>query len=289
LYYFEKNMKTTYIFALIAVLFWACDIVEPQNAREFRPSSPNDTTQVSKKAILVEDFTGHQCGNCPRAGEVAKQLDQVYGSEVVIVAIHCGFFSRTNSSGKYSTDFTTSFGNAIDAYFGASQAGLPKGMVNRREFAGSKLLGHTSWAGKVEELLQEPLQVNLLLSANFDAVSRQVSAQANATFLKDLSGNYGLVLALTEDKIINWQKDYSLENQDIPNYQHNHVLRAVINGSWQGEDLASKPQTGFKAQKQATYVLNSAWIEKNMNLIGYVYDKSTFEVLQAASIKVISQ
>ncbi len=282
-------MSKYFVFSLLALALLSCDVIAPEDALQTRPNNPQnpDPDTQKQRVVLVEDFTGHQCGNCPQAGKVAKELPQVFGNQVVVVAIHCGFFARTNSSGKYSTDFTSPHGNDIDAFFGASQAGLPKGMVNRMDFAGSKLLGHTSWAGKVQELLAEPMEASVVLSANFDATSREVAASASVTFLKSLSGDFGLVLALTEDGIVTWQKDYSLENQDIPDYTHNHVFRAVINGNWQGEDLTSNPLNGTTIKKQAKYTLSARWKEENIHLIGYIYDKSTQRVLQAASVKLI--
>ena len=46
------------------------------------------------KRVLIEDFTGQRCVNCPSATETIKQLQDTYGKEnVIAVAIHSGPFS----------------------------------------------------------------------------------------------------------------------------------------------------------------------------------------------------
>ena len=64
------------------------------------------------KAILIEDFTGQYCVNCPRATEEIERLIENYGDSVVIpVAIHSGPFSKRNG------EFTPLFTEVGDMYF----------------------------------------------------------------------------------------------------------------------------------------------------------------------------
>lgn len=49
-----------------------------------------DTPQANR-AVLIEDFTGQWCPNCPNASDEIESLTQTYGSDKIIaVAIHCG-------------------------------------------------------------------------------------------------------------------------------------------------------------------------------------------------------
>ena len=50
--------------------------------------------------------------------------------------------------------------------------------------------------------------------------------------LTSLSGNYKLVVCLSENNIINWQTDGSYEDS---NYVHKHVLRSLLTTSWGDE------------------------------------------------------
>ncbi len=266
--------------------FFGCDVIPPENARQTQPTTPKDSLPQAKRIVLIEEFTGHQCGNCPQASKVIKNLVALYGERVAVVAIHAGFFARTNSSGKYSRDFTTPEGNLIDAYFGASQAGLPKGMVNRMSFDGSVLLGHTAWPGKVAELLKEEPQAFITLNLSYRSDTRQLTATAKTDFLANLTGEYKIAMALTEDSIISWQKDYSLENQDVPDYRHDYVLRDMLNGEW-GETLITNPTKGSSAtQSLPPYTIPAKWDDNNLHLVVYVYAADSRIVIQAARAKV---
>ena len=58
------------------------------------------------KKILLEDYTGHKCGNCPRAAEKAEELKEIYGDQLIPIAIHAGFFA-SDFGGNFTTDFTS--------------------------------------------------------------------------------------------------------------------------------------------------------------------------------------
>jgi hypothetical protein len=56
-------MKTNaaYIAILLITTLLSCDIVEGPYAK--KKGGTNDTTEQVVRKILIEDFTGHQCGN----------------------------------------------------------------------------------------------------------------------------------------------------------------------------------------------------------------------------------
>jgi len=66
----------------------------------------------------------------------------------------------------------------------------------------------------------------------------------------------------------------------IENYEHNHVLRASINGDW-GENLNTVAFNQNQIiNKQFNYTLNSNWQTENLSLIIIVYDSVSKEILQ---------
>jgi len=82
------------------------------------------------RKVLLEDFTGHYCVNCPAAHVIIEGLEKVYPKRIVPVVIHAGFFAKPKAA-PYDYDFRTPDGTAIATEFGAITAPLPKGMVNR--------------------------------------------------------------------------------------------------------------------------------------------------------------
>ena len=46
--------------------------------------------EPAQRVVLLEDFTGQRCSNCPTATAVIEQLHEAYGEALVAVGIHCG-------------------------------------------------------------------------------------------------------------------------------------------------------------------------------------------------------
>lgn len=79
-----------------------------------------------KRCVLLEDFTGQRCINCPNAADVIAQLQEQYGEDnVIAVGIHGGPLA-VNSNGKV-TGLRTATGD--EYYAAAGSPSLPAGRV----------------------------------------------------------------------------------------------------------------------------------------------------------------
>ena len=82
-----KNSLIACTVAMTAVTFTACDEVG-ENDRYIL----GEAIKV-ERGVLLEDFTGQNCINCPEAHKVIEQLEEQYGEDKFIaVSIHCGGF-----------------------------------------------------------------------------------------------------------------------------------------------------------------------------------------------------
>ncbi|MFO8067267.1 MAG: hypothetical protein R6U11_06770, partial [Bacteroidales bacterium] len=123
------------VFSALIFSFTACDKVEPPYMNEDAGQNDEDTVVVRK--ILLEEFTGHQCPNCPEGMKTANQLKSVYGDRFLIMSIHTGLFARP-TPGDFENDYRTEAGDGIAEFFGINQ--FPVGIVNRTEFDGSTMM-----------------------------------------------------------------------------------------------------------------------------------------------------
>ncbi|HMW98462.1 MAG TPA: Omp28-related outer membrane protein, partial [Flavobacteriales bacterium] len=79
-----------------------------------------------------------------------------------------------------------------------------------------------------------------------------------------------------------WQIDGNANPPDIPNYEHNHVLRSALNGTW-GQNL---DLTGLTTGDSLMVDLNDLAVPSNVldinncYVLAYVYRTDTYEVLQ---------
>lgn len=281
----------TIIFAVL--VFSACDKVEKPYLEENGGKCGNGSLSIPIKKILLEDYTGHTCGNCPRATEQTEYLIETYCDHIIPIAVHAGFFADPRSSGKYTYDFRATTGYSWDGTFGNSAAGLPNGMLNRTEYNGTRILAYGSWPAAAEQLLKEPPTISIKIGNNYNDDTRELKTVVDVSFLKSASEELKLTVLIVEDSIINWQKDYDYEdlenpgNTDIENYVHRHVLRDAINGSWGETIVENSIQQGKSVNKSFSYVLDTEWMANHCSVIGFVYNVGTKEIIQAEVSKLI--
>ena len=238
------------------------------------------------RKVLVEDYTGHTCGNCPFAADILKELECSWGDRVVPMAVHVGFFAevQNNSDGSYSTNFKTPAGNQWNSEFGNSAQGLPNGMINRIPQNGTFPQSYTVWAAQAANLLATPADAILEMTNSYSAGSRTVSTSIDITALNDLNnGPYNIIVCVTEDSVVDWQKDYdpALEDENVPDYVHMHVLRTNFNGTWGDQVGSGNLSSGTVENVSLSVVLDSDWNEKHCNVVAFIYRTDNKEIIQA--------
>lgn len=294
-----KNIKLLVpVFALVAGLLYlvACNkIEEPFTV----PVEQADTTcqvpdfpavSVVKKRVLLEDYTGHTCVNCPKAALIARGLKETHGEQVVLLAIHAGPFANPTLSGDYTYDFRTPAGNTWDEFFGISNAGNPKGMVNRIGYPGGHIIAPEGWGTAVANALATAPLVDLQMINFYDADQRKVCTHIKTNFITTVDRNLKLVVVLTESGIIKPQRNNNADVGTVPNildYVHQHILRSVINSTW-GSNIATtgtaNPASVVNSYK---HILAEEFVPANCTVVAFVYDGDTREVLQAIEAPVL--
>jgi hypothetical protein len=265
-------------FLVIALVFFGCDQI----------TEPYDENFVieGEKVILLEDFTGHTCSNCPAASITAKSLLDVYGDNLVVVATHNTQFA--DPKGNLSADYRTETGEELDNIFSIQEAGLPKGMINRVEYENTLLMNHTAWGSAVAEALKAPATHNIELIATFDERTREVVLNAEIEFLNFGTNSTQLVVYVLEDSIVSPQKN---ETEFVVDYVHNHMLRMNVSAGGTFGDKVTNVEVGpgTKINKTYTFTLPEEYRENHIDLVAYVHDNSTKEVFQAQKLHLIKE
>jgi hypothetical protein len=297
-------MKKYFLFLMIigtALSFQSCDYVANPNETNTPVTGGPDDSTVHERRVLVEDYTGHKCTACPQAAIAANQLKSTFGEKVIVVAVHAGFFANPTTPagappGSYLVDFRTAAGTAYDgaSYFGISNVGNPNGMINRKDYDGAStahVKSFSSWSSEVASLLALPPVADLTITNTYNASTRSLSTNIASQFISDtlLSGTYKLIVMITQDSIIDWQLDGSTH---VPDYVHQHVLRANVNGTW-GDTLVSGTITpNATITKNYTYTLPTAYLgnpcdETQCHVVAFIYNTLNYEVIQAAEAHVV--
>jgi len=281
---------------LIALtLILGCDVIEPpytimnneaDTTRFPVPEFPERTEYVKK--VFLEHFTGHKCGNCPRANEEVIRLEQFYHDQLIPVAIHVtNFFGGADESGYFTNDYRTPTGDDLDDYFGIEAAGLPRGLVNRTEYNTRTILIHSDWEGAIATQLSTDPVIDLQIITQYDADSNDFVAHIQTHLLEDFHHTLNLSAFIIEDSIVSAQKDYNNDPTVIEDYTHRHMLRASLNGTWGDPLFESSAANGHKILKSFSAAFNMEYNPLNCTIVAFVYDADTREVLQAEEVKII--
>ena len=215
------------------------------------------------RAVLIEDFTGQYCVNCPRATEEIERLIEEYGDSVVIpVAIHSGPFSKRNGG------FTPLYTEVGDLYFNRwNLSSQPVGLVDR--LFGSMPLAYTDWAGGVNYEIASKAPVSFITTIDYDDETRNASIQVQTIGLDSARVSGKLQVWLVEDSIDSFQ--LMPDGSTNEHYNHMHVFRASVNDPW-GDDVSVGH--GEVAVKSYNLVMDPAWVSEHCAIVTFIYDES---------------
>ncbi len=245
----------------------------------------------SVRTVLLEDYTGFRCSNCPQAAEELKRIQCLYGARVVPLAVHVSqTFAepQNNPDGSFSTDFRTPIGNIYESEFGTGLF-LPNGMVNRRQFQGAFSQLYNSWEGHVAGILAQPPEALIDLSVNYNEGTRLATAELKVSALEDMNAApYRLVVLLSEDSIVDWQSDNRFNPPKISDYVHMHTLRAGFNGAWGDPVNGGAPMAaGFTETTTKSLVIDPNFVDHHCNVVAFIFRDDTKQVIQAEYRPVI--
>ncbi len=267
------NMKFNPIrFAALAAVFTlaACDEIDAPDRFEELPAIKVE------RCVLIEEFTGQMCTNCPDAHRLINELHAQYGDQVITVGIHSGSFGMSEE--KYPTipGLMQPEGNEYAAHWGVDS--YPAAVINRQ---GSPLSSN-AWADVLRTELARTSELNLEVVANPspDADAPKIDITTTLSTTANLNGK--LQLWVVENGITAFQID---NGANIMDYEHNHVFRATVNGTW-GEDLPLTPNVPRTLTH--SIVIRENWKMENLAIVAFYYTEKE-GVLQAAQCRVVEQ
>lgn len=275
------------VFACFALFFAGCDKIEGdiyqivQN-EEVTVTFPDINPNEVYRKILIEEFTGHMCNNCPQGHEVLHDLLNQYGDTLVAVGIHCTPLARPFGS-VFSYDFRTEAGDQIcNAY---SIETIPSAIVNRIQKDGG--WPREQWASVVRNVDRSKVYAAVQLINEYDVASKTLKANAKVTALDEFDHQLRLILFVLEDGIVKPQKDGS---QDIEDYVHNHVLRYALTDPYGFPFGRDAWQNGDSETYAASVSFDGHdWAPENCYVVAALYDPTLSEILQVEKVNVINR
>lgn len=300
-------MKNTIILALLVFTFTSCDKVKQPNQNPNKVASctlnspivKNNFSSSTGRKILLEDYTGHTCGNCPRAARKAESLVATYGSQIIVVANHVSAqFGAPVADTLYREEFRNPTSTEWDDFFKFSTTpGLPRGAINRVTPYSQP---DQAWPTLAATAINQPQSAKLDMTTTYDPTQHLLNVKVKTTFLQTFTTSVMLSIVLTQDSIIADQKDYFPPTGSVvvdgdlrPDYVFEHLTIGAMNGTW-GQLVKNSPAVNDTATiNNECYLLGKCYFQdvvcvddKHVNVVAFVYRDDTKEVLQVEKLKI---
>lgn len=272
----------------VIILFSSCDKIKTPYALA-KHGNIKDTvtdwhdTAVAIKRVLLEDYTGHKCPNCPAAAVIAHNQEALYNGKLIGLAVHAGYYAIPGS-GEFAADFRTTDGERWNTDF--QVIAYPSGMINRKVFNGKQVLGSEEWVTDIAGIINQTPDLNMMIFSNtYDSTTRNATSVIYSQFRQSLPGSYSITVGVMEDGIISAQDSATTI---IHNYLFNDVFRGSVNGTY-GEILTTSVDPSLTYLGRFSIPIKSSWVAKNCWVIAFVSKTDTKEILQVVKKKVITQ
>ena len=192
------------------------------------------STDPANRNVILEEFTGRNCGYCPDGHLIANNIMAANPGRVWAINVHSGGYAPTTYP-----NFNTSASATILSGF--SVTGFPSGVVNRSTAAAQ---GRGSWNNLANQQLAMAAECNVAGVVRINPGTRvaTVTVEVYYTGNSSVDQNY-LTVAMLQDSIMGSQSGASSNPAQVVNgtYCHMHVLRDMITPTW-GEAITPTTQ-----------------------------------------------
>ena len=235
----------------------------------------------TERIILIDEFTGASCPNCPAGSTELERIVETYPDNVVVMSIHSKFLAEPVRTSD--PDLRTPDAESIENFLG-NYLGKPEAAFNRRLFPNKsniRIGRPDTWINYVNEELQKPDEARLKIVNDYDESTRELKISVTATALINLDFPVYLHVALTESDIHTAQKN---STGIIDDYIHKHALRKLLTPV-EGDFWLNSLKKGEISSRDYKFILpsdNMLWNADQMDVVAFIsLEPSQKVVLQA--------
>lgn len=255
------------------------------------------------KRVVVEEYTGQGCANCPRGHLAMENLERIYGDRVVPVAYHCYTGDKWESG---MTSYTT--------FIGLNAA--PSAKINRGDIASEPMYSTISggkrtwtysspagdcWFDLVQNEFDTDADANLYAAAYYDESTERVRVSCVANFAMNVERqNVGLLLVVVEDGLVGyqvntyygstdeglgeWTAGGAYGQQTVYPYTFNAVARAMVGASFNGSTgyIPSSVECGKDYKASIEFAKPSVDEIYNCKVVCMLIDANTGAIINVA-------
>lgn len=131
------------VLAGLLIAFTACDTIKEKDRKVVFTGSIS-----GERTVLLEEFTGVRCVNCPKGAAEAHKLQEFFGENLIVVGLYPQTPVGLTATAPGDMDLRTDAAEAYAREYNVSD--FPRGLVNRKS-----VLEMEQWGGAVAEVISE--------------------------------------------------------------------------------------------------------------------------------------
>lgn len=232
------------------------------------------STDPENKNVVIEEFTGQNCPNCPDGHAIAQTILDNNPGDVFVIAYH-----PTNSSYTLP-ELDETFPDVFYStpYCGTSRF-MPSAFICRRIYDGERLQSRSLWTSYTNTQLTENSPVNVGVSAEYSEETEILDILVEAYYTADVTDGQSINVMLIESGIVAYQSNGGSD------YVHNHIFRDAFTAQW-GDIIVNTTQSSLYTQ---TYTFDNSSDQFNMEeceIVAFVLNTDTEEIESGNSTEV---
>lgn len=238
------------------------------------------STEPANKNVILEEFTGVQCPNCPQGHQVAQQILDANPGRAWVIGFH-----------PYNSSYTTPYAGDPDfrrhhpdalystPYCGSSRF-MPSAFINRRIYNGERIQSRSVWPTYTTQFLAEPSYVNMGLYTSYDETSEVLEIIVEIFFTQTTTELQCLNVLLSESGLVAQQSGGGA------NYVHKHVFREVFTDQW-GDEITEPTTQGSFIQKTFSFTNTGGMYNMDeCEVVAYIVNDISTEVVTGIGVHV---
>ena len=262
-----NKIFNTILTGLIAgITLSSCDRIAPD---DYWTPLPEDEIPGNACTVLVEEYTGQHCINCPDAAQLLQAQQKIYKDKLIVVSMHA---SRTGmTTPELAAPEADRFAEAFK-----HERSVPGVMLNREILEENKFYSQSPslWAAEIRRKIMKPATFEVeFLQVETDEENRKISVSASAHHLQETApkGQFQLGFWIVEDVIA----PQALPTGQKEDYFHRNVFRGTL-GTGANENYELQQELTFTAELPAHIK-----VLDNAKVIALLFDASTGQILDS--------
>jgi len=246
-----------------ALLFTGCK--ETDTPLDFNHTPSKDsiylTTTIVPQThnVLVEEFSGQSCPNCPAGHTDLENLSANYPGRVNVI----GYYASGNPQEVPPAGSIYDFENFTATQIGTNIYGgigfLPGAGIDRTVFSGNLYLGASSWDGNITPLFTLTDSATLAVTSSYSTVDSVTTATitTTVTYLYPVTTSQNLTIAIVEDSMVDKQENNATASGLDTFYLFTGVFRGMVTSGYSGDAILADTTkaTGMTERKIYTFIL----------------------------------